>query len=111
MLAGAPGGPVDVARLVHHAREAGDGERLAESLRWLSRLHWWNGSRQASEAASARAITVLEPLPPGHQLAMAWSNQAQLDMLGNCLAAAMGWAARAIELARRLDDGRPSPMP
>ena len=83
---------------------AGDRERLGESLRWLSRLHWWDGSRQAAQAASARAIAVLEPLPPGHQLAMAWSNQAQLDMLGNCLAAAMGWAARAIELARRLDD-------
>jgi DNA-binding CsgD family transcriptional regulator len=83
---------------------AGDRERLGASLRWLSRLHWWDGGRQAAEAASARAIAVLEPLPPGHQLAMAYSNQAQLDMLGNRIGTAMGWAARAIELARRLDD-------
>jgi DNA-binding CsgD family transcriptional regulator len=83
---------------------AGDRERLGESLRWLSRLHWWDGSRKAAEAASARAIVVLEPLPAGHQLAMAYSNQAQLDMLAGRSEAAMGWAARAIELARRLDD-------
>src|SRR4029453_10936192 len=83
---------------------AGDQERLGETLRWLSRLSWWDGSRRAAEAAAARAIAVLEPLPPGHQLAMAYSNQAQLDMLANRIEAAMGWAARAIELARRLDD-------
>jgi DNA-binding CsgD family transcriptional regulator len=86
-------------------REAtGDRERLGEGLRWLSRLHWWDGNRQEAEAAAARAIAVLEPLPPGHQLAMAYSNQAQLDMLANRNEAAMAWAGRAIELARRLDD-------
>jgi DNA-binding CsgD family transcriptional regulator len=86
-------------------REAtGDRERLGEGLRWLSRLHWWDGNRQEAEAAAARAIAVLEPLPPGHQLAMAYSNQAQLDMLANRNQAAMAWAGRAIELARRLDD-------
>jgi DNA-binding CsgD family transcriptional regulator/tetratricopeptide (TPR) repeat protein len=47
---------------------------------------------------------VLESLPPGRPLAMAYSNQAQLDMLANRAEAAMGWAGRAIELARRLDD-------
>ena len=83
---------------------AGDQEKVGESLRWLSRLHWWDGSRREAEAAAARAIAVLEPLPPGHQLAMAYSNQAQLDMLANRTEAAMGWAGRAIELARRLDD-------
>jgi class 3 adenylate cyclase/predicted ATPase len=83
---------------------AGDREKLGEGLRWLSRLHWWDGNRSEAEAAAARAIAVLEPLPPGHQLAMAYSNQAQLDMLANRAEAAMGWARRAIELARRLDD-------
>jgi DNA-binding CsgD family transcriptional regulator len=83
---------------------AGDREQVGEGLRWLSRLHWWDGSRREAEAAAARAIAVLETVPPGHQLAMAYSNQAQLDMLAYRRAAAMGWAARAIELARRLDD-------
>jgi hypothetical protein len=35
---------------------------------------------------------------------MAYSNQAQLDMLASRTEAAMRWAGRAIELARRLDD-------
>ena len=42
---------------------------------------------------------------------MAYSNQAQLDMLGNRLAAGMSWAARAIELAGASTTGRPSPTP
>ena len=86
-------------------REAdGDLERVGEGLRWLSRLHWWDDSRQAAEAAAARAVAVLETLPPGHQLAMAYSHQAQLDMLANRLEPALAWAGRALELARRLDD-------
>jgi DNA-binding CsgD family transcriptional regulator/tetratricopeptide (TPR) repeat protein len=83
---------------------ASDRERVGEGLRWLSRLHWWDGNRQAAEAAAARAIAVLEALPPGRQLAMAYSNQGQLDILAYRAEAAIGWAGRAIELARRLDD-------
>jgi tetratricopeptide (TPR) repeat protein len=83
---------------------AGDREKVGEGLRWLSRLHWWDGSRQQAEAAAAHAIAVLETLPPGHQLAMAYSNQAQLDMLAYRQGAAMRWAGPAIELARRLGD-------
>jgi DNA-binding CsgD family transcriptional regulator/tetratricopeptide (TPR) repeat protein len=83
---------------------AGDREKVGEDLRRLSRLHWWDGNRQEAEATAARAITVLETVPPGHQLAMAYSNQAQLDMLANRLEAAKGWAGRAIGLARRLGD-------
>ena len=83
---------------------AGDREKVGEGLRWLSRLHWWAGSRQEAEAAAARAIAVLETLEPSHQLAMAYSNQAQLDMLAYRTEAALAWGSRAIELARRLDD-------
>jgi DNA-binding CsgD family transcriptional regulator/tetratricopeptide (TPR) repeat protein len=83
---------------------AGDREKVGESLRWLSRLHWWDGNRREAEEAAARAIAALAPLPPGHQLAMAYSNQAQLDMLAYRIEPAMRRAGRAIELARRLDD-------
>ena len=104
-LSGLSGEAVSAREAAVDLREAaGDREQLGEALRWLSRLHWWDGNRREAEAAAARAVAVLEPLPPGHQLAMAYSNQAQLDMLANRSEAAMGWAARAIELARRLDD-------
>jgi DNA-binding CsgD family transcriptional regulator/tetratricopeptide (TPR) repeat protein len=96
---------VSARRAALDLREAaGDREKLGEGLRWLSRLHWWDGNRREAEAAAARAIAVLETLPAGHQLAMAYSNQAQLDMLANRTEATMRWAGRAIELARRLDD-------
>ena len=85
--------------------------KVGEGLRWLSRLHWWEGNRGEAEAAAARAIAVLESEAPGHQLAMAYSNQAQLDMLAYRNGAAMAWGSRAIELARRLGDQGRSPMP
>jgi tetratricopeptide (TPR) repeat protein len=83
---------------------AGDREKVGEGLRWLSRLHWLRGDWAEAEADAARAIAVLERGEPGHQLAMAYSNQAQLDMLADRAEAALAWAARAIHLARRLDD-------
>jgi DNA-binding CsgD family transcriptional regulator/tetratricopeptide (TPR) repeat protein len=86
-------------------REAGtDREKLGESLRWLSRLQWWDGNRREADAAAARAIAVLETLPPGIHLARAYSTQAGLDVTAHRTEAAMSWAARAIELAQRLDD-------
>jgi hypothetical protein len=87
---------------------AGDREQVGESLRWLSRLSWWEGNRSKAEATAARAIAVLETLPPGHQLAMAYGNQAQLDMLAYRPEAALAWA-RAIELARQLRSGDAQP--
>ncbi|GAB3855719.1 helix-turn-helix transcriptional regulator [Dactylosporangium cerinum] len=83
---------------------AGDLEQLGDGLRRLSRLYWWDGNRPEAEAAAARAVTVLEAGPAGRGLAMAYSNQAQLDMLANRLDDAAGWAGRAIDLARRLED-------
>jgi DNA-binding CsgD family transcriptional regulator len=83
---------------------AGDRERVGAGLRWLSRLHWWDGNRIEAEAAAARAIAVLEDLEPNHQLAMAYSNMAQLDMLAYRFTAATSWAERAIEMAQRLGD-------
>ncbi|MFG1709462.1 ATP-binding protein [Nonomuraea sp. M3C6] len=83
---------------------AGERERVGAGLRWLSRMHWWDGNRHGAEAAAARAIAVLETLEHGHELAMAYSNQAQLDMLANRTTAATGWAERAIEMAQRLGD-------
>lgn len=82
----------------------GEEERTGAGLRWLSRMQWWDGDRPAAEEAAARAIEVLEPLGPGHELAMAYSNRSQLDMLANRHDGAVEWAERAIALAERLGD-------
>ena len=83
---------------------AGDAEKAGENLRWLSRLHWWTGNRAEAEAAAARAIAVLETLPAGRQLAMAYSNRSQLEMVAHRGEPAVAWGSRAMELARRLGD-------
>ena len=104
-LSGLPAEAVSARQAAVRLRQdADDQEKLGEGLRWLSRLHWWAGNRQEAEAAARHAIDVLEGQEPGRQLAMAYSNQAQLDMLGYRLEAATRWATRAIELARRVGD-------
>ncbi|HEX7146381.1 MAG TPA: AAA family ATPase, partial [Actinomycetota bacterium] len=74
--------------------EASSSEQLGDSLRWLSRRSWWAGRREEAEAAAAQAIAEVETLAPGQQLAMAYSNQSQLDMLAYRTEAAMAWGSR-----------------
>lgn len=73
--------------------------REGDALRWLSRLHWFHGKRAEADQYAAAAIATLEPLPPGPELTMAYSNQAQLDMLSNRNESAIHWARRSIALA------------
>ncbi len=73
-------------------------------LRWLSRMHWWTGDRTAAEHAAAEAIAVLEPAGDRRLLALALSNQSQLDMLANRATDCIRVGERAIALAREADD-------
>lgn len=82
-------------------RALGDPLKEGESLRWLSHLHWLDSD--AAEAATA-ALAVLEPLPPGPELAMAYSNLAQLRMLDHDLEGTLRWGNQAIALAEELGE-------
>ncbi|HEV8193171.1 MAG TPA: AAA family ATPase, partial [Ktedonobacterales bacterium] len=62
-------------------RELGVGENVGRSVRWLSRLHWFLGDKASAEHYAAEAIAALDVLPPGRELAMAYSNMSQLRML------------------------------
>jgi ATP/maltotriose-dependent transcriptional regulator MalT len=73
-----------------------------DNLRWLSRLNWFLGDQDQAKRYAVEAIQLLETLPPGPELAMAYSNQAQLHMLANELAEALHWGNQAIELAERM---------
>jgi predicted ATPase/DNA-binding CsgD family transcriptional regulator len=81
-----------------------DVRRIGTSQRWLSRLSWVRGQNADSERYAAAAVSTLETLEPGPELAMAYSNLAQLRMLAGKAGAAVRWGTRAIELARGLGD-------
>jgi tetratricopeptide (TPR) repeat protein len=81
-----------------------DSLRVGTAQRWLSRLSWFLGQNPDSERYAAAAVTKLEPLGPSRELAMAYSNVAQLRMLANNVSEAVRWGRQAIELARELED-------
>ena len=81
---------------------AGDLLSQGDNLRWLSRLHWYLGQNSEAVDAAKRAIEILEKMPLGRELAMAYSNQSQLDMLGQNVEGALRWGNKATELAERL---------
>ncbi|MBI2256042.1 MAG: AAA family ATPase [Proteobacteria bacterium] len=82
-------------------RSIGAHLKEGDNLRWLSRLSWFNGQNAAAEQFAKEAIALLESLPPGPELAMAYSNCAQLYMLSNRTRLARDWGAKAIALAGR----------
>jgi DNA-binding CsgD family transcriptional regulator/tetratricopeptide (TPR) repeat protein len=82
-------------------RRAGDRLREGDALRWLSRLAWHGGRHGEATQYAADAVATLESLPPGPELAMAYSNRAQLDLEAHDLESAIQGAQRTIELAQR----------
>jgi DNA-binding CsgD family transcriptional regulator len=91
-------------RALEEHRAAGDSLRQGDAHRWLSRLAWFTADNATAEAQARMAVELLEPLEPGRELAMAYSNMAQLRMLASDQPGASAWGARAIELAERLDE-------
>jgi DNA-binding CsgD family transcriptional regulator/tetratricopeptide (TPR) repeat protein len=80
----------------------GDARRQGENLRWMSRMSWGLARKKEAEGYGIEAVTILEGLPPGPELAMAYSNRAQLHMLADEHDEAVLWGSRAIALAERL---------
>jgi DNA-binding CsgD family transcriptional regulator/tetratricopeptide (TPR) repeat protein len=82
------------------------GQRLEEgdSLRWLSQVLWCPGRTIEAEEAAREAVALLEVLPPGRELAMAYANLAHVHGAAGRREAAVRWAGQALELAERLDD-------
>jgi DNA-binding CsgD family transcriptional regulator/tetratricopeptide (TPR) repeat protein len=91
-------------RALEKWRILGDVEREGEMLRWLSRLHWWLGDAEEAERAGIGAVETLEVIAPSPELAMAYSNLAQLHMLSQRFDPTVHWATKAIDAARELDD-------
>ena len=85
-------------------RQLGDQLGEGDALRTLSRLMFFVGRVREGEALALEAVGLLERLPPGHELAMAYGNVSQRRMVAEDLDAAIATGGRALELAQRLDD-------
>jgi DNA-binding CsgD family transcriptional regulator/tetratricopeptide (TPR) repeat protein len=89
--------------LAEHRRR-GDRLREGDAHRWVSRLRWFLGENVAAERAARDALDLLEELPPGPELAMAYSNISQLRMLARDCDGGIVWGERAIALADQLGE-------
>jgi DNA-binding CsgD family transcriptional regulator/tetratricopeptide (TPR) repeat protein len=85
-------------------RRRGDRVREADAMRSLSRLLFFAGRTSEGEPLATIAIEMLEQLPAGRELAMAYANLSQRRMVTEDTAEAVAWGSRALRLARRLDD-------
>ena len=78
--------------------------RIGDTLRFLSRLQWFGGNRGKSNIFAHESVQVLEQLPPSRELALAYSNFAQLNMLSDNKPQTLHWGQKAIDLAEQLND-------
>jgi DNA-binding CsgD family transcriptional regulator len=86
--------------------QLGDKLREGNALRWLSNLIWQTGVLAEAREIALRSVTVLEPLGAAWQLVTAYCQVAQLLLADEDPAGAAVWAARAAELADRMQDKR-----
>ena len=84
-------------------RAAGDLLRTGAALARLTGPGIVTGRNAEAEAASRAAIELLETLPPGQELAMAYASQALVQMIRRDTALAVSSGERAATLAREFD--------
>jgi DNA-binding CsgD family transcriptional regulator/tetratricopeptide (TPR) repeat protein len=76
--------------------------KVGDNLHWLARLAWCRGRNEEARKISRQAVILLEGVPPGPELAMAYSATSQLHMIAEDCLAAVHWGERALQLAERL---------
>ena len=82
-------------------RSAADPLREGQNLSQLALVHVLGLRNTEADAASRRAIELLEALPRGVELAAAYRVEAQLRMLNRDCEASVAWSNKAIALAER----------
>ena len=78
--------------------------REGDSLRSLSRLLRYVGRTAEAAVVGQEAVAVLEPLKPGHELAMAYCHVCHIFIWAEDAEGAVSWAQRALDLAEQLGD-------
>jgi DNA-binding CsgD family transcriptional regulator/tetratricopeptide (TPR) repeat protein len=85
-------------------RELGDRTGEGETLAKLANILWCPGRGEEARLTARQAVDLLEQLPPGRELALAYSKVAFLQSRVMDSEGAWRAACRALELAERLDD-------
>jgi len=85
-------------------RLSGDRRREGNALRALSRLLRYMGRPEPALEAGRSAVTVLETITPGRELALAYCNLSYLFMSVEDGENTAHWAANALKLADQLGD-------
>ncbi|MEL7446429.1 MAG: AAA family ATPase [Pseudomonadota bacterium] len=80
-------------------RALGRTDKIAENLRFLSRLHWYRGEAAQANRYLDESISLFEQLGDADRLAMAYSMRSQMLMLGSRMEDAIEWGQRAIATA------------
>lgn len=87
-------------------RKLGDRCREGDQLRWLALVRLNSGYAREAVETAREAVSLLEELPPGHELAMAYCTLAGACVLTEDADEIEVCARRALDLAQRLDDHR-----
>ena len=83
-------------------KQLGRQDRQGDCLRWISRLSHCSSHREEAEQSAVEAVAILEQLPPGRELAMAYGDLSRQHMLRQETDKAIHWGLRACELAERV---------
>ena len=87
---------------IRYRRALGQALQEGDALRRLAEFFWCPGRIAEAERASDDAVALLEPLPPGPELAHAYANQAFIHAAAVRTDEAVQWATRALDLAEKL---------
>ena len=85
-------------------RELGDRALEGEALATLANILWCPGRSEEARLTARQAVELLEQLPPGRELAMAYTNLSFLLVWIGDKSGAWHTAHQALDLAERLDD-------
>jgi DNA-binding CsgD family transcriptional regulator len=85
-------------------RSEGDRLRQGDVLGRLSNFLWCPGRTEEAGRRAREAVSLLEALPPGRELAQAYSALAFSCHRGSRIAEGAEWASRAFDLAERVGD-------
>jgi DNA-binding CsgD family transcriptional regulator/tetratricopeptide (TPR) repeat protein len=85
-------------------RKLGDPRTEGDALRSLGRLLGFGGRTEEAGKACREAVSLLEQLEPGRELALAYGTLAQRCVNWEDVEGAIHWGTRALELAERLED-------